>query len=154
MVCRKCVLWRNFPQNLYHDAVPSLVLGAKGTSHSENLFYNPEFFASDEAKLTPKLCRSPETRPGMFISVGPPSFTGLAFIGMANAAIEVFPHTFVLGTAAVPTAQILKIVAVFLAIVLWSLSLFFFCISLLATLNGIKKMSFHLVSQRASKASV
>ena len=90
----------------------------------------------------------PDTRPGMFISVGPPSFTGLAFIGMANAGIKVFPHTFVLGTAAVPTAQVLKIVAVFTAIVLWSLSLFFFCISLLATLNGIKKMSFHLVSKR------
>ena len=88
----------------------------------------------------------PDTRPGMFISVGPPSFTGLAFIGMANAGDKVFPHTFVLGTAAVPTAQVLKIVAVFLAIVLWSLSLFFFCISLLATLNGMKKMSFHLVS--------
>lgn len=87
---------------------------------------------------------SPDTRPGMFISVGPPSFTGLAFIGMANAAIEVFPHTFILGTAAVPTAQVLKIVAVFLAIILWSLSFFFFCISLLATLNGMKKMSFHL----------
>ena len=90
----------------------------------------------------------PNTRPGMFISVGPPSFTGLAFIGMANAGVEVFPHTFVLGTAAVPTAQVLKIVAVFLAIVLWSLSLFFFCISLLATLNGMKKMSFHLVSEK------
>ena len=89
---------------------------------------------------------SPDTRPGMFISVGPPSFTGLAFIGMANAAIEVLPHTYVLGTATVPTAQVLKIVAVFLAIVLWSLSLFFFCISLLATLNGMKQMSFHLVS--------
>ena len=95
---------------------------------------------------------SPDTRPGMFISVGPPSFTGLAFIGMANAAIEVFPHTFVLGTAAVPTAQVLKIVAVFLAIVLWSLSLFFFCISLLATLNGMKQMSFHLVSERHSNS--
>ena len=83
----------------------------------------------------------------MFISVGPPSFTGLAFIGMANAAIETFPPTFVLGTAAVPTAQVLKIVAVFLAIILWSLSFFFFCISLLATLNGITKMSFHLVSK-------
>lgn len=89
----------------------------------------------------------PETRPGMFISVGPPSFTGLAFMGMASAAEKVFPHTFVLGTAEVPTAQVLKIVAVFLAIILWSLSLFFFCISLLATLSGMKEMSFHLVRE-------
>ena len=91
----------------------------------------------------------PETRPGMFISVGPPVFTGLAFIGIANAAIKVFPQTYVLGTAAVPTGQVLKVVAVFLAIILWSLALFFFCISLLATLCGIRKMNFHLVSERA-----
>lgn len=90
---------------------------------------------------------APNTRPGMFISVGPPSFTGLAFIGMANAAIKVFPHTFVVGTADVPTAQVLKIVAVFVAIVLWTLSLFFFCISLLATLCGLRQIKFHLVSQ-------
>ena len=82
----------------------------------------------------------------MFISVGPPSFTGLAFIGMANAAIKVFPQTFVVGATDIPTAQVLKIVAVFVAIVLWTLSLFFFCISLLATLCGLRKMSFHLVS--------
>ena len=82
----------------------------------------------------------------MFISVGPPSFTGLAFIGMANAAIKVFPHTFIVGAIDVPTAQVLKIVAVFTAIVLWTLSLFFFCISLLATLCGLRQIKFHLVS--------
>lgn len=82
----------------------------------------------------------------MFISVGPPAFTGLAFIGMADAAIKVLPHTFVVGTADVPTGQVLKIVAVFVAIVLWTLSLFFFCISLLATLCGLRQIKFHLVS--------
>ena len=89
---------------------------------------------------------APNMRPGMFISVGPPAFTGLAFIGMANAALKVFPQTFVVGATDVPTAQVLKIVAVFVAIVLWTLSLFFFCISLLATLCGLRKISFHLVS--------
>ena len=82
----------------------------------------------------------------MFIYVGPPSFTGLAFIGMANAAIKVFPQTYVVGAIDVPTAQVLKIVAVFTAIVLWTLSLFFFCISLLATLCGLRQIRFHLVS--------
>lgn len=33
------------------------------------------------------------TRPGMFIAVGPPSFTALALIGMANVALIIFPHT-------------------------------------------------------------
>lgn len=82
----------------------------------------------------------------MFIAVGPPAFTGLALIGMANAAIKVFPHTFVIGATDIPTAQVLKTVAVFSAMALWTLSLFFFCISLLATLCGLRQIKFHLVS--------
>lgn len=87
---------------------------------------------------------APDTRPGMFIAVGPPSFTALALIGMANDALIIFPHTFVLGTSAVPTAQILKILAVFMGIFLWSLSLFLFCISLAATFCSLGQMKFHL----------
>ena len=87
---------------------------------------------------------SPKTRPGMFISVGPPSFTGLAYIGMANAAAKVFPTTFVVEATGVSTAQILRIFAVFIAIGLWSLSLFFFCISLLAVALELGHTSFHL----------
>ncbi|KAL9137835.1 MAG: hypothetical protein Q9175_000969 [Cornicularia normoerica] len=125
-----------------HQAIPILIAGT--TFQGLGILISVFMYSNYMGRLMSNGLPSPDTRPGMFISVGPPSFTGLAFIGMANAAIEVFPHTFVLGTAAVPTAQVLKIVAVFLAIVLWSLSLFFFCISLLATLNGMKKMSFHL----------
>ncbi len=127
-----------------HYAIPILIAGT--TFQGLGILISVFMYSNYIGRLMSNGLPSPDTRPGMFISVGPPSFTGLAFIGMANAAIEVFPHTFVLGSAAVPTAQVLKIVAVFLAMILWSLSLFFFCISLLATLNGMKKMSFHLVS--------
>ena len=100
------------------------------------------------------LCLSGETFFGITLTFSTPetclatqsaTFKRNADSGMC---IEVFPHTFVLDTVAIPTGQVLKIVAVFLAIGLWSLSLFFFCISLLATLNGIKDMSFHLVGER------
>ena len=87
---------------------------------------------------------SPNTRPGMFISVGPPAFTGLAYIGLADAAIESFPHTFVVGTADVPTAQVLKVMAVFIAIGLWALSFFFFCLSLVAVILELGHTKFHL----------
>lgn len=40
--------------------------------------------------------------PGMFVSIGPPAFTGLAYIGVAKAAIDAFPHTFVVGTEQSP----------------------------------------------------
>ena len=87
---------------------------------------------------------SPNMRPGMFIAVGPPSFTALALIGMANDAAAVLPTVFIVGTSAVPSAQVLKILAVASGIFLWTLSLFFFCISLSATLSGFKEMRFHL----------
>lgn len=135
-----------------HQAIPILIAGT--TFQGLGILISVFMYSNYIGRLMSSGLPSPDTRPGMFISVGPPSFTGLAFIGIANAAIKVFPPTFVLGTAAVPTAQVLKIVAVFLAIVLWSLSLFFFCISLLATLNGMKKMSFHLVSWKVLGESV
>lgn len=87
---------------------------------------------------------SPDTRPGMFIAVGPLSFTAPALIGMANDALFIVPHTFVLGTSAVLTAQVLKILAVFMGTFLWSLSLFFFCISVVATLCSLGQMKIHL----------
>ena len=84
---------------------------------------------------------APNLRPGMFISVGPPSFRGLALIGMSNALPEDYKYF-----ATHPTAiETLQNLAVFTAIFLWSLSFWFFCISLLSVLAGAKRMSFHLV---------
>jgi tellurite resistance protein TehA-like permease len=33
----------------------------------------------------------PDMRPGMFIAVGPPSFTGLAFLGISNDLTRIYP---------------------------------------------------------------
>ena len=83
---------------------------------------------------------SPNLRPGMFISVGPPSFTALALIGMAQARppdANFFQRH--------PTAiENLQVFTVFVAVFLWTLSFWFFSISLLAVLHGIRNMSFHL----------
>lgn len=127
-----------------HFAIPILL--AETTLQSLEILISVFIYSNYIGRLMTSGLPAPNTRPGMFISVGPPSFTGLAFIGMANAALRVFPQTFVVGATDVPTAQMLKIVAVFVAIVLWTLSLFFFIISLLATLCGMRKMCFHLVS--------
>ncbi len=133
------------PSQPPHFAIPIIVAGT--TFQGLGILVSVFMYSNYIGRLMTSGLPSPNMRPGMFISVGPPAFTGLAFIGMANAAIEVFPQTFVVGATDVPTAQVLKIVAVFIAIVLWTLSLFFFCISLLATLCGLRKMSFHLVSK-------
>ncbi|KAJ7183651.1 voltage-dependent anion channel [Mycena filopes] len=74
---------------------------------------------------------SPESRAGMFVAVGPPSFTSLALIGLAND-FPVGYHTYFGDGEA--TVQIIKVLAAATAVFLWSLSLWFFCISTLACL--------------------
>ena len=83
---------------------------------------------------------SPNMRPGMFISVGPPAFTALALIGLADdfPAAETY-----FGDPAV-TQQVVKIMATFTAVFMWCLAFWFFSISILACLGASRSMSFHL----------
>ncbi|OTA70388.1 malic acid transport protein [Hypoxylon sp. EC38] len=83
---------------------------------------------------------SPNSRPGMFIAVGPPSFTSLAIIGLAND----FPQYYNYFGADSVTIQILRVLATFTSIFIWSLSLWFFCISVVANLAVRKQLTFHL----------
>ncbi|KAJ6544094.1 voltage-dependent anion channel-domain-containing protein [Mycena capillaripes] len=84
---------------------------------------------------------SPESRAGMFIAVGPPSFTALALIGMAND----FPASYRAYFGADETiVQVLKTVATMVGVFIWSLSLWFFCISALACLAARRAMHFRL----------
>lgn len=76
----------------------------------------------------------------MFIAVGPPSFTGLAIIGLAND----FPQHYNYFGADSITVQILRVLATTTSIFLWSLSLWFFCISVVANLAIRKQLTFHL----------
>lgn len=80
------------------------------------------------------------SRPSMFIAVGPPAFTSLAIIGMANA----FPLDFEVFGPAQTSIQVMKIVAVVTSIFMWSLSFWFFCIAVLACLLVARKMQFAL----------
>ncbi|KAL7623241.1 hypothetical protein AAE478_006922 [Parahypoxylon ruwenzoriense] len=83
---------------------------------------------------------SPNSRPGMFIAVGPPSFTSLALIGFAND----FPvHYNYFGPDNL-TVQVLRVLATSTSIFIWSLSLWFFCISVVANLAVRKQLTFHL----------
>jgi C4-dicarboxylate transporter/malic acid transport protein len=83
---------------------------------------------------------SPNMRPGMFISVGPPAFTSLAIIALADdlPAGETY-----FGDPAI-TRQVVKIMATFTAIFIWCLAFWFFAISVIACLGASTSMSFHL----------
>jgi C4-dicarboxylate transporter/malic acid transport protein len=83
---------------------------------------------------------SPDSRPGMFIAVGPPSFTSLAIIALANDFPEHYNYW---GMDAI-TIQILRVMSTVVAVFIWSLSFWFFCIAVLACLLVRSQMSFHL----------
>ena len=88
-----------------HQAIPIIIAGT--TFQTLGFMIAIFIFSNYMERLMVNGLPPPSTRPGMFISVGPPAFTGLALISMANAALDKFPHTFVVGTEAVPTAQVL-----------------------------------------------
>lgn len=89
----------------------------------------------------------PNTRPGMFIAVGPPSFTGLALLGMSENFSKIYPAYTTISSITNPDiiADIFRIIAVSAAVFLWATAFWFFCISVVSVLAGAKDMSFHLV---------
>ncbi|KAH9992373.1 voltage-dependent anion channel-domain-containing protein [Xylariaceae sp. FL0662B] len=82
---------------------------------------------------------NPEHRPGLFMNVGPPAFTALAFIGMANG----LPDAFDPDQDGFIDVHIIRTLAVIAAIFLWSLSLWWFFIGVIAVLASRPK-HFHL----------
>ncbi|KAF3001463.1 hypothetical protein E8E13_008351 [Curvularia kusanoi] len=72
-----------------------------------------------------------EHRGAMFIGVGPPSFTCLALIGMANA----LPEDFDLQGDGLIDGKMLRTLALVAALSLWVLAMWFFMIALVAVIN-------------------
>lgn len=76
----------------------------------------------------------------MFIAVGPPSFTSIAIIGLAND----WPDQYDTFGPDAQTMQTLRVLATMTSIFIWSLSLWFFFIALAACVAVRKQMTFHL----------
>jgi C4-dicarboxylate transporter/malic acid transport protein len=95
---------------------------------------------------------APATRPGMFIAVGAPSFTGLALLGISGNLADIYPSYTTIQGISNPTiiADIFRIVALCTAVFLWATALWFFCIAFVSVIQGAffsgkKWMGFHLV---------
>ncbi|KNG44137.1 malic acid transport protein [Stemphylium lycopersici] len=73
-----------------------------------------------------------EHRGAMFIAVGPPSFTCLALLGMANA----LPDDFDLQGDGLIDARVLRTLALVVALFLWVLAMWFFMVTLIAVINS------------------
>ncbi|KAI1133361.1 voltage-dependent anion channel-domain-containing protein [Nemania abortiva] len=80
-----------------------------------------------------------EHRPGLFMNVGPPAFTALALIGMANGLPDSFDREF----DGILDANIIRTFALIAAIFLWGLSLWWFFIAAVAVISSPPKY-FHL----------
>ncbi|KAF4627872.1 hypothetical protein G7Y89_g10281 [Cudoniella acicularis] len=91
----------------------------------------------------------PDTRPGMFIAVGPPSFTGLALLGISQDLSRIYPSYGTISGISHPDiiADVFRIVALCTAIFLWATAFWFFSIALVSVLYGVftEGMSFHQV---------
>jgi tellurite resistance protein TehA-like permease len=80
-------------------------------------------------------------RPGMFMAVGPPSFTSIALIGLAKN----IPDHYAYFAAHPLAADALRPVALAFSLFLWLFGAFFFAISAVACLAAIREMRFSLI---------
>ncbi|KAL4900256.1 hypothetical protein BDW74DRAFT_162332 [Aspergillus multicolor] len=122
-----------------HHAIPIIIGGLtlQGFGFTMSVFVYSEYFYTLNKDGLPEL----SDRPKMFIAVGPWSFTGLALIGMASAAVEKFPDGYLINSAvensdavAVATGQISLALASLVAIFLWLLAFFCLCIAICSML--------------------
>ncbi|KAG9605709.1 malic acid transporter, partial [Aureobasidium melanogenum] len=86
----------------------------------------------------------PPTRPGMFVSVGPAGYTAHALISLGRQAPKVFGDTELFGITSLPMGDVIKVIGILAGFFVILFSFWFFCVSLVSVLAGIKKMSFTL----------
>ncbi|RKF61730.1 Malic acid transport protein [Erysiphe neolycopersici] len=127
------------------DALPILVAGLsyQGLGMMVAMFMYSLYFG----RLLTSGLPADISRPAMFIAVGPPAFTSLAFIGMAQCITQAEIFETDIGLEGVDSALIepmLLLLALIVAIFLWVLSFWFFSIALLATIEAIPRNDFHL----------
>ncbi|KAI0129002.1 voltage-dependent anion channel [Xylariales sp. AK1849] len=120
------------------QALPMIVAGL--TAQGLGMLVSMCMYASYIRRMIQWGLPSPNSRAGMFIAVGPPSFTSLAIIGMASE----FPTTYEFFGDGGLTVQILRVVATMTSVFIWSLSLWFFSIAVIACLAVWRQMSFRL----------
>ncbi|KAK5097341.1 hypothetical protein LTR24_002210 [Lithohypha guttulata] len=83
------------------------------------------------------------TRPGMYVSVGPAGYTSAGLISLGlQAPLVLSPNTF--GTTDTNVAELVKVLGIMAGIFLLLFAFWFFCVSTLAVVSGLKEMTFTL----------
>ncbi len=136
------------PSQPPHQALPILIAGI--TFQGLGMLITAFMYGPYISRLMTAGLPNPNTRPGIFIAVGPPSFTGLALLGISNDLGRVYPSYTTISGVSNPSIipDVFRILALSVAIFLWATAFWFFSISLVSTLAGAlgkQGMSFHLV---------
>ncbi|KAF2434524.1 C4-dicarboxylate transporter/malic acid transport protein, partial [Tothia fuscella] len=141
------------PSQPPEQALPILIAGI--TFQGVGMLIAAFMYSAYLGRLMSQGLPSPNTRPAMFVAVGPPSFTGLALLGIPQDLTRIYPKyasiTYIVNPAVI--SDIFRIIALSAAIFLWATSFWFFCIALVSVIDGAlgrRKgrdlgMSFHLV---------
>jgi tellurite resistance protein TehA-like permease len=119
-------------------AVPMIVAGL--TAQGLGMIVSVLMYACYIHRMVQYGLPSANSRPGMFIAVGPPAFTSLAIIGMSSA----FPTAYEYFGSAEVTIQIIETMATMTAVFIWSLSFWFWAIAVIACLAVWKEITFRL----------
>ncbi|PYH83543.1 C4-dicarboxylate transporter/malic acid transport protein [Aspergillus uvarum CBS 121591] len=125
-----------------HYAIPMLIAGTalQGFGFMISVFILAEYIYGLHHQGLPPMRR----RPQMFIAVGPPAFTAVALMGMAQTATEKFPTHLIPLASQVNTADVLLVMAVFVSIFLWVVALFFWSIGWLSIFDARREWKFDI----------
>ncbi|KAI8962404.1 malic acid transport protein [Daldinia sp. FL1419] len=119
------------------SAIPIVIAGM--SCQGLGLFVAIMMYAHMIGRLMSAGLPNREHRPGLFMNVGPPAFTALAFIGMSNG----LPDSFDREMDGFIDVHLIRTFALIGAIFLWALSLWWFGIALIAVISSPPKY-FHL----------
>ncbi|KAI8942426.1 hypothetical protein NX059_000498 [Plenodomus lindquistii] len=86
---------------------------------------------------------SPSVRPGMFVSVGPAGYTAAGLLSLANQAPTLISANYWTDTV-VPDGEVVRILGIMSGLFIILFAYWFFFITTVAVLAGIRRMSFTL----------
>jgi C4-dicarboxylate transporter/malic acid transport protein len=86
---------------------------------------------------------APSTRPGMYVSVGPAGYTAAGLISLGVQAPNVL-YTDAFTQNAIPDGDIVRVIGTMSGIFVILFAFWFFCISTVAVVAGVRKMTFTL----------
>jgi tellurite resistance protein TehA-like permease len=89
----------------------------------------------------------------MFVSVGPAGYTAAGLISLGNQAPKVLPEDF-FNVNGIPDGETIRLIGILAGTFIIIFAFWFFCISTIAVISGVKRMSFTLNWWAVSISSV